>query len=362
MTTGHSAPLIFRNFSFLVVGKVLANATTFVLFVFLSRVYGQQGIGQYSFAMAIAGFLIVAADFGLYNLSIKDLSRSLDSISEYYSNVILMRVGLSIFALSLLLLATYLLPLSSESTLIVLAIGIYQIIYTFTDGFSAVFVAREQMLVASLIELSLRFLIAASAIALALSGASILVTLSVFPIAALVHLIIVARIAVSAIGLHWSGTTRPRFISLMRTAVPYAFFTLLRQITTRVDVLLLGIIIGTTASGVYNVAYRVVFFLLFIPYYCGLAIFPIVSRIYSLRISELAAFYHATFRLIVLVAIPMTVGLFLVGPKLISLLFGIEFSESASLIRLLSVLVGLAFFKTIAGTFLTSCDLHTTRT
>ena len=99
MTTGHSAPLIFRNFSFLVVGKVLANATTFILFVFLSRAYGQQGIGQYSFAMAIAGFLIVAADFGLYNLSIKDLSRSLDSISEYYSNVILMRVGLSIFAL-----------------------------------------------------------------------------------------------------------------------------------------------------------------------------------------------------------------------------------------------------------------------
>jgi O-antigen/teichoic acid export membrane protein len=44
-----SARLIFRNFSFLIVGKTLGDVFTFILFVLLSRAFGQEGIGQYSF-------------------------------------------------------------------------------------------------------------------------------------------------------------------------------------------------------------------------------------------------------------------------------------------------------------------------
>jgi O-antigen/teichoic acid export membrane protein len=67
------APQIFRNFSFLAIGKTLGDAFTFLLFVVLSQTFGQEGIGQYSFAMALTGFFVVFADFGLYNLSIKGI-------------------------------------------------------------------------------------------------------------------------------------------------------------------------------------------------------------------------------------------------------------------------------------------------
>ena len=52
---------------------------TFVLFVVLSRTFGQDGIGQYSFAMALTGFFGLFGDFGLYNLSVKEISRGASS-------------------------------------------------------------------------------------------------------------------------------------------------------------------------------------------------------------------------------------------------------------------------------------------
>lgn len=91
-----SARLIFRNFSFLIVGKTLGDVFTFIFFVLLSRAFGQEGIGQYSFAMALAGFFWVFAEFGLYNLSIKEMSRHTGDLGEYYGGIFSLRLILSI--------------------------------------------------------------------------------------------------------------------------------------------------------------------------------------------------------------------------------------------------------------------------
>ena len=60
-----SAGNIMRNFGFLTVGKTVGDCFTFLMFVIISRAYGQEGIGQYSFAIAFTGFFAIFADFGL---------------------------------------------------------------------------------------------------------------------------------------------------------------------------------------------------------------------------------------------------------------------------------------------------------
>lgn len=75
---------VLRNFSFLALGKVLGDFFTFILFVVLSRYYGQEGMGQYSFAVALTGLFMVAAEFGLLELSVKEMSRIPDSMMDYF--------------------------------------------------------------------------------------------------------------------------------------------------------------------------------------------------------------------------------------------------------------------------------------
>ena len=357
-----SGRLIFRNFSFLTAGKTIGDAFTFLLFVVLSRKFGQQGIGEYSFAMALTGFFVVAADFGLYNLSIKEISLLRTGVAGYFGRILTTRILLSAMTLLVLLPVTYLMPISQEAKLIILLVGIYQVIYTITEGFSGIFVARQQMHVAAWIEFGLRISIAACGIAIAFLGGSLVAAVAAFPVIALLQALIVGKYSFDQFGVppvqfSWE-TTR----SLLVQAKPYAAFSFLRQISTRVDVLLLGLMAGAAAAGVYNVAYRVIFLLLFIPYFSGLSIFPIASRLYSENKEGLAEFYNNSLNLMVLVAVPATVGIWIIAPDLILLIFGTEFSGSVAVLRILSILLGLAFIKSIAGTVLTSCDRQADRT
>lgn len=344
------------------VGKILGDVFTFGLFVLLSRVYGQEGIGEYSFAMAYTGFFVVAADFGLYNLSIKEMSRNSSNLSSYFSNILTTRLLLSGGIFLLLISSIYLLPFSDDSKLVIACIGIYQVIYTLTEGFAALFVSQQRMHVAALIELSFRSCVAIFGAVVVLLGGSLVFAVALFPAIALIQLLIVSRHAIKEFNISELHLSAELIKQLLITAMPYALFSLLRQISTRIDVLLLGMLVGTAAAGIYNVSYRVIFMLLFLPYFSGIAILPTISKLFASNLEELTRFYHDALNFMVLIAVPVTVGLWIISPNLIFFLYGDEFQDSIFVMRLLSVLFGLAFLKTIAGTMLTSCDMQMQRT
>jgi O-antigen/teichoic acid export membrane protein len=356
------ASRILRNFSFLTIGKTLGDAFTFLLFVVLSRTFGQEGIGQYSFAMALTGFFVVFADFGLYNLSIKEMSRRHGSVGEYYGGILLLRLLLSIVVLAALLFGLSLLSFPSETRQIIALIGVYQIIYTLMDGFAAVFIAREEMHIAGLLEFSLRAVTALVGIAVALSTANLVMVLVTLPVLTSGQVLVAYRLVSKKYGRpklsgSWSYLSRT-----LREAIPYGLSMFLRQLSTRVDVVFLGFFLGATAAGVYNVAYRVVFLLMFLPHFAAMALFPMASRLYVSSPKELEALYHKSLNLVILVGLPATCGLGLIAPDLINFTFGEAFAESSIILRCLAWLLFLSCPKSIMGIFLTSCDRQAERT
>ena len=62
--SGKSLARIFKYFSFLALRKIAGDFFIFILFAILSRKFGEEGIGQYSFAVGLAVFFVVTADFG----------------------------------------------------------------------------------------------------------------------------------------------------------------------------------------------------------------------------------------------------------------------------------------------------------
>jgi len=353
---------IFQNFGFLTMGKVLGDVFTFLLFVVLSRVFGQEGIGQYSFAIALTGFFAVFADFGLYNLSVKEMSRHTDVLGEYYGRVFSLRLILSVTVLLVLLFVLLFLPFPRETRLIITLIGAFQVIYTLVDGLAAVFVAREDMHLAGLLEFSLRMVTALAGIAVVMAGASLVMALAMFPAVTCVYVLVAYGIVARKYGsprlaMSWSYLTRT-----LREAMPYALEFLLYQLSARVDVVSLGFFLGTATAGVYNVAYRVVFFFMILANFTGLAVFPLASRLYVTSRKELETLYHKSLNLIILVALPAASGIWLVAPDLIKLIFGEAFAESAMVLRYLAWLIFLAFLRSLIGTFLTACDRQVERT
>ncbi len=357
---------IFQNFGFLTAGKLLGDVFVFVMFVLLSREFGKQGIGEYSFAMAITSLLMILANYGLTELCDKEMSRLRESralIVKYYSEILTVRLVFIVLAGCLLFLISPLLGLSDRALQVLILVGSFQIIYTVLEGLGSIFVAYEKMQYKGLLEFSARSSSALICIAVVYAGGGLAESLIALPVITVFHIIAVHILLVRKTGKLVLGIAWKRFVEIVKEATAYAGFLFLWQVAVRADVILIGLMLGVVAAGVYNVAYRVVFMLLFLPYFGATALLPVASRLYksSDQELELEKLYHSSLNVAVLIGVPIAAGIWLIAPALIELIFGNEFTESAQILRLLALLLFFACFNSVAGMFLTATDRQTER-
>ncbi len=362
MNRQQQARRIFRNFSFLASGKTLGDLFTFLLFVALSRAYGQEGIGRYSFAVAFTGMFTVIADFGLYGYSIKDLSRLDGPLGKPFGRFYTLRGFLSAGVLIILLLTIPFLPFPAETKRIIALVGAYQIFLRLAEGLGALFITREETHISGGLDAALRLATMLAGLAVIASGGPLVLVIAAMPILASVQIIV-------AYGLVTRKYGRPEIVldpavlkTTFREALPFAFSLILYQLYSRIDVVFLGFFSGEAASGIYNVAYRIVFLVLFIPHFAAVSIFPLASRLFVESREKLSKLYVKALRMCALTGIPAAAGIWLLAPGLIRVIYGDAFVESAEVLRYLAWLVVIFFISRMLVTILTSCDLQATAT
>ncbi len=354
---------IFLNFAFLSTGKILGDGLLFLLFVTLARWFGTEGLGMYSFAIALTGFFAAVSDYGLFQFSVKEISRRQGPEGrELTSDILCLRVVLSAGVFLLLLAVSFFLPLSFEEKLIINLVGLYQVLYRIAEGIGAVFVAHEDMHYAGALEIFSKALIALPGIAAAVVLRDLVVTVAVLPAMTLVVLALCGRVLWRKYGgLSW---WRP-WSAILRTgreAVPYALSKMLAQVYLRTDVVVIGFMLGSAAAGVYNAAYRLVFFLLVIPQFASFAMLPVTSKLYERSAEKLKDLYSRALNRNIIIGLPAAAGLCLIAPQLIGMIFGEEFGESVLILRLLSWLLLLMCVKSVLSIFLISCNREVDRT
>ncbi len=353
---------IFQNFGYLTIGKLIGDAFTFALFVILSRTYGQEGIGQYSFAMALTGFFAVVSDFGLFHLSIKEISRMGKDINSYVGKLLCVRILLTLIIFSALLIVAFALKFSPDLLSIILLIGAYQIIYTLVDGQVAIFIAKENMLTPAILESSLKILIAVIGISIALLGGTLATVVGVFPLVTFIYIFLTFYVVTKFYRIpkmHFSFNAAYLYL---KEAVPYAFMLFLNQLSTRIDVVFLGFILGVAAAGIYNTAYRLIFMLLIISNFASMALFPVMSKLYVSSKNKLQELYEHALNTIIIIGIPATVGLWMIAPELILLIYGDQFTDSIFILQLLAWLLLIVCIHQLIGTVLTASDRQHKRT
>jgi len=347
-----SGTRVLRNAVSLMAGKLAGDAATFALFVVLSRRYGSEGIGQYSFAMALTGFFAVLADYGLTQYAVRRMSAATGPEDGIFGRVLTLRLLLAGLVVGLLFGVAPWMPLDAEGRRVFLVIGVYQVLYVVLEGVLAAFVARETMRAPALLEWSLRTTSAAAAIALSFAGQRLSVVLLALPVLTALHVALAFALVASSYGRPRFGATPVDLRCMLRDARPFALYLFLLPLSERVDVAALGLLLGATAAGTYNAAHRIVALLLYAGYYAGVALLPAVSRLHADRPEELHRLYRQAVRIVVLASVPAAAGLTLVAKPLVELVFGPAFGESASLLRLLAWLLPLHALRKVLESFL----------
>ncbi len=324
------------------VGKATTTVTTLLITVLITRRFGPSGYGDFTIMMAYSALFYIVSDFGLNAIATRDFSEDESKITRYFKNLVGLRLvmALGLFALGALALIFF--PYSQfvkVGVLISLLTIFTQALYTTGNVIFQTKLRYDLSVLAaifgSLTILILSFLVVAQGgglLPIVLSyvvGGVVMVGVSLFFVRRLVGVIGVAK----DIKL-W------RY--LFSSALPLGITTIFVVILQKADALLLSVLSGSEAVGLYGASYKIFEFALVFPTFFVNSIYPIMVRRFKdgqERLMETVR-YSGLFLFVVSV-VGSVVGYFL-APWMIRVVAGPEFAESAQALRLL--LLGLPIF------------------
>ena len=349
--TDKKSPL--KNFSYMAVSKVAGDIFTLAFFVLLSRTYGQEGAGHYSFAMVYTTFFYLLSEYGLESLVVKDINQHTTD-KHYIGKLIGLRISLCVLLFFIFVLSLFIYPIPQEAISIIIIVGIFQLLSSLLNTLSSIFVAHELMAYSALIEFLSKSGTAIIGLAFLLAGGSIELALLFSPVVVIVLFLIFYRKLKNKFSIQYISFDFEFAKLQLKKATPIALHNLMDHARNRTDILVISFFIGAASVGIYNAAYRIVFALCFIPMFIGIAIYPMVARAYKENIRVFSDFYTQTMNLCLLIGIPMSVGIYLLSEDIINLLYGEAFKESVIILQTLSLIIFLSFLRQILAYFLLS--------
>jgi O-antigen/teichoic acid export membrane protein len=353
---------IAKNLLVLNLSAVLSNVLGFALSVVLARQLGVSGFGQLSFAITFTSLFMVPTDMGLSSIATRNIARNKDTAARYFGNILILKTGLCLVTYAAMLAAITVLGYPPEVKCLVLLLGGYVIFQSFGSFFNAISNAFEKMEIEAALSTAMRMcLLAGAAWVLYHEGGAVGVAAvhaaSGFVCAAGGFLVVERVLAKPRLELNWDFSKQN-----IREGFSFAISSVFLILSTQIDVVMLSMLKGDAAVGLYVAALRIVSALLFIPANFAKTLFPIFSRLWKTSDEQFVIYYRKSFQLLLLIAIPIGIGGMLLSHRVVSMVFGPAYESSAVILQVLVWSLAIQFVTTLLGIVMSAIERQATAT
>ncbi|MDP3794144.1 MAG: flippase, partial [Candidatus Uhrbacteria bacterium] len=328
---------IAKNAAWLMVATTGQKIISFLTFTFIARFVGVEITGKYFFAVSVTSIFVILADLGLTPVVIREMAADAERGRAVLASALRLKWILIPFAI-LSSLAYILLTHGGQEMLLAVALAC---LVMSSDAVSLTWYGairgRQQ----------LRYEAWGMFIGQCLTA---IVSLTAIFFHAGVLGLIFGLFCGSAWNVIWSITHTHRLLHshsalpithyplrlLLRAALPFALAGIFVKVYSYVDTLLLKQFHDVIAVGYYSVAYKLVYSFQFLPMTFVAALYPGMSAASAVKDHQaLRTILRGSMRLMMLLAIPITVGLSALAPGLIHFLYGARFSGAADALMIL---------------------------
>jgi O-antigen/teichoic acid export membrane protein len=326
---------ITKNVGVLFISQMVSYVLGFFTLMYSARYLGVEGFGTLSLALAFTGIFSVFMDLGLSTLTIREVARDKSLAKDYVANITVIKIILAIITFILIFIIVNLVGYDQQTMQVVYIIALYTLFTAFSQLFYAVFQAYEKMeyqslgtilssvllMVGVLLAIYLKFNLINFSLIYLISGASILVYALI---------IFTQKFSLPKITFNTK-----QWMDLIKESWPFAITSISINIYTWIDTVIISIIQGSVAVGLYNASYKLVLVLTFIPIIFNYAIFPIMSQYYIDSEKSLKFTFEKFFKIMVLFGVPIGTGTVFIANKVILLVYGQQFLGSVIALQIL---------------------------
>lgn len=351
---------IERNAIILFLTEVLIKVLGLGLSVAIARILGVEKFGLLGFAYSLSSIWLLLPAFGFNRLTVRELARRPIRASRFLTNISAIKGALILPIAGFCVLTTLLTPQGEGKLFVVFIVFLVVALQQHILFACSFFRAMQKMEWEALVRLILAGLIFLSGLAVLFLGFGI-------------KTLMVSRLALAFICLVWAFILiKEKFaVSLFKASWRYskvllkmsfrlAILDTLGQTYGLLNLVILGFIKGDMAVGYYSAAFGITAPFYMLPVSVVGASFPVISKYWDESSMAFHSIYRKCMRYILILAIPLAVGIFLLGEKTIILLYGRDYLPSVAVIRILAVCLVPDFLNYIQSTILVSMNREKT--
>ncbi|MET0985279.1 MAG: oligosaccharide flippase family protein [Steroidobacteraceae bacterium] len=351
------------NAAWMVGARVTADIASFLLFVAISRSFGPEGIGTYSYGFAIATLVFVVGALGIDAYGIREYVRSPVSLRpDLLAELLGAQIGILGPILVVLCVYVWLTAESLVTAGVIAVLSAYQYAVALTRTLFIPANAHLEMSGPALIDLSSRLLaIGFAIVAITLVHAPLLLALCGFPLAGVV-LVTAAVWSARRFGGELKITARwPVIRARLQLLWSFAAAEALVQVFVRIGLVTLTLVVGAQAAGLYATGLKFVEIALMPLIFAGLAVYPKLS---SLARSNRIEFQQLSAQFL-LAAVALTGlviwGLYFIVPLILVPLLGARFEPTIPVLQQMTTLALVQAGEVVLVRLLLASDLQISR-
>lgn len=331
---GEERTSVTRNATALSVANVAARICVLGLAVAMGRGLGVKEYGRYGFAVALATIIVPVADLGITTYIWREVARERRRGDTQALYLLRLKRWLSLGALLLTAAAALLIGTPGQAAIVavVLTSALADGISTFVYGY---FQGREQMGFEARWTVTAALLRSLGGIALVLAFGLLMPVLAWMLAISAVQLAVAMRRFDASVDPTEAVGSGGQLVA-WRSLLAMGALSVSVLVYIRADSVLLGVIRGPRAVGLYTAAYAIMGATQIVPYQISQAVTPGFSR--ALGRHDRPAFlrnWHDGMSAVLIVALPLALVTTVLATGLLRLLYGHGFAAGASALSIL---------------------------
>ncbi len=329
---------ISHNFAILSAGQMISRVLAFAVTVQMTRVLLPDEYGAIVFAMTVLAYVGITVDFGFDAWGPLEVARGITPVQTIVKTVVSLRLMMLIPALVCLGVATWLMPVPALTKVIILISGATMLPSALDLNW--VFLGSKSMVPAIVSDCVCQALMAVGVFAFIRQPSDVIY----IPILTLVtRCIAVSYLLVTYVrtfGMVQVGFERSTVKKFVSGSLPLVGSALVGRIIENFDILLLGLWVGSEATGLYGASFRIVWMLILITVAYYTALRPTLAQAYVQGFHTIEDLINRVMRISSAIAVGAAVGGIMIAEPLVQLLYGKAYLPAVPALQILLALFG----------------------
>lgn len=345
-----------KNTSYLTLALVIQKVISFTYFMLLARYVGPEALGQYYLAISLTTIFAIFIDLGLTNVITREIAKTPAQSERWLANILTLKIPLTIFSVLAVIILVQVLGYSSLVKQLAYIAIISMVLDSFSTTFFAVARGYHNLKYESIASVIFQVIVLVFGYGALLLGGGLIFAMLALALASIYNFIYSSWILVRRLGVKISFRYEPAFVKkIFNLAWPFALYAVFQRFYTYLDSVFLSVLADDTQVGLYQIAFKIIFALQFLPLAFTASLYPALSMYWQDNRQQLLITFERAINYLLIISLPVIIGVIALSAQVVQLFkSGYEGAQWPLIISISSLLF--IFINFPIGSLLNACD------